>query len=346
MRVENQAAGGILDEFRLEFLDCWRRLPNRAFFFILMAAWLALFHFVGNSTMGYIRTPSLWWWMYYTYNPTTEIPGGAEDSYCELVPLIVLVLFWLKRKELLSLQLQSWWPGLVLVALGLVLHIGSYVVQQPKLSILSMLVGLYGLMGLAWGWRFLRASFFPFFLLVFCVPLGSAGQGITWPLRLLVAKIVTVIAHIGLAPGLVRQGTMLLDAQSAFQYDIAPACSGIRSIASLLALTIIYGVLYFKQTWKRLLIVAAAFPLAIIGNVARLTVTVAVAEIFGQDAGSRVETNMGFVTFGVALVCMLVLGHWLREKPPVSTAITSDGKGEPAPAPLTPLASNGKGEPA
>ena len=314
MRVENQAASGILEEFRVDFLECWRQLPNRAFFFILLVAWLALFHFLGNSTMGYIRTPSLLLWMFYTYNPTTEIPGGAEDDYCQIVPLVVLGLFWWKRKELLGLRLETWWPGLILLAFGLVLHIGSYVVQQPKLSIVAMLVGIYGLMGLAWGGRFLRASFFPFSLLIFCVPLGSAGQGVTWPLRLLVAKIVAGIAHLGLAPGLVREGTRLLDAQSAFSYDIAPACSGIRSLVSLLALTAIYGFVSFKTTWKKLLMVAAAFPLAVIGNVVRLTFTVAVAETFGQEAGSWVETKFGFVTFAVALGCVLLMGHWLRER--------------------------------
>ena len=128
------------------------------------------------------------------------------------------------------------------------------------------------------------------------------------------AKIVAGIAHLGLAPGLVRQGTMLFDAQSAFHYDIAPACSGIRSLVTLLALTTIYGFLSFKTTWKRVVMVAAAFPLAVIGNVARLTFTVGVAETFGQDAGSWVETKFGFVTFAVALGCVLLLGHWLRER--------------------------------
>jgi len=40
--------------------------PNKAFFFLLLAAWLALFHFLGNSVLGYIRTPSLLQWMYHT----------------------------------------------------------------------------------------------------------------------------------------------------------------------------------------------------------------------------------------------------------------------------------------
>ena len=55
--MEKQPTDGILEEFRLEFLDCWRRLPNKGFFFILLAAWLALFQAVGNSTLGFIHSP-------------------------------------------------------------------------------------------------------------------------------------------------------------------------------------------------------------------------------------------------------------------------------------------------
>ena len=70
-------------------------------------------------------------------------------------------------------QPLSIWPaGLWLVCLALVLHIFGYMGQQPKASVLALFIGIYGLMGLAWGPAFLKASFFPFFLFAFCVPLG------------------------------------------------------------------------------------------------------------------------------------------------------------------------------
>src|SRR5262249_6619862 len=162
-----------------------------------------------------------------------------------------------------------------------------------------LFAGIYGLMGLAWGPAWLRASFFPFFLLAFCMPLGDQAQIITTPLRLLVARLVAGIAHIGLAPDLVRQGTQLIRGAGTFNYDVAPACSGIRSLVTLLALTSVYGFVSFHALWKRLLIIASAFPLAVIGNVVRISVTVGVAEILGQDAGKWVEQKFGLVTFAV-----------------------------------------------
>ena len=82
MRVESQAVNGILEEFRLDFLDCWRRLPNRTLFFIILVAWLALFHFVGNSTMGYIRTPSLLWPPIFSLLAENAAASAASEIFC------------------------------------------------------------------------------------------------------------------------------------------------------------------------------------------------------------------------------------------------------------------------
>src|SRR2546428_6143269 len=135
--MDKQPTDGILEEFRIDFLRCWKRLPNKGFFFVLFLAWLALFHFVGNSTLGYVRTPSLWGWIYNAYNPPVELPD-IEDSYGQMVPLIVLGLFWWKREKLLALPLRTWWPALLLVALGLLIHTVGYAIQQPKVSMVGM----------------------------------------------------------------------------------------------------------------------------------------------------------------------------------------------------------------
>ena len=104
--MEKQPTDGILEEFRIR---CWDRLPNKGFFFVLLAAWLLLFHLVGNSTFGYVNTPSLLKWMYNAYNPTTEVPD-VDDQFGMVVPFVVLGLFWWKREKLVDLPVKTWWP--------------------------------------------------------------------------------------------------------------------------------------------------------------------------------------------------------------------------------------------
>jgi exosortase len=133
------------------------------------------------------------------------------------------------------------------------------------------------------------------------------------PLRLVVSRIVEMVAQLGLAPDLIREGTQLFDAQRTFGYEVAAACSGIRSLVALVALTTIYGFVNFKAPWKRAVMMLAAVPLAVLGNVVRLCLTIMVAEMFGQSAGKAVETNFGFITFAVAVGCVFLLARWLEK---------------------------------
>lgn len=301
----------------------WIQLPNKWFFIFLTVAWIALFAFLGNTPLAYFDSASLFRWMYDQYT-SPEV----DEGHGLLIPFVVLALYWWKRKELLAQPLRLWWPALGIIAFALFLHFAGFMSQQQRLSIVGFLLGLYGLTGLAWGWNWLKASFFPYFLLAFCVPVSEYSAVLTLPLRLLVSRIVEIIGHLGLAPDLLRQGTQLFDAQHTFAYEVAPACSGIHSLVALLALMTIYGFINFKERWKRLVMMVIAVPLAVLGNVVRLSFTIAVAETFGQRAGKAIETNFGFLTFGVAVGCAYFIARWLEKIGP-GAPDTHGGKNDP-----------------
>lgn len=297
-------------DFWQDTVDCWQRLPNKTFFFVLLAAWLALFQFLGNSILGYVHTPSLFSWMYDAYNS----PNPAnDDGQGNFIPFLVIALFWWKRRELLSSQMQLWWPGLLIVMVGMVIHIFAYLIQQPYASIVAMFMGIYGLMGLAWGREWLGRSFFPFFLFVFSIPLGTHSTFITFPMRLLVTRLVEIISHL-LGMNIVREGTQLIDPTGSFQYDVAPACSGIHSLVAIFLLGTVYGFFTFREAWKRLLLMALGFPFAVLGNLVRLLMVVAAAEMGGQKWGDFVHDNWLFslVPYVPAFFGLLLVGYWLE----------------------------------
>lgn len=289
----------------------WRQIPNRGFFFALATAWVVLFCFLGNTTFNYLDSPSLPAWMFLIY--TSPL---VDDGHGLLIPFVVLALFWWRRKELVAQPLGLWWPALGLIALALLLHILGFISQQQRLSVIGFLLGLYGLTGLAWGKHWLKASFFPFFLLMFCIPVAEYADPLTMPLRLMVSRIVEIIAHLGLSPDLVRDGVRLMDAQRTFAYEVAAPCSGIHSLVALFALATIYGFVVFKPMWKRVVMMLIALPLAVLGNVVRLSFTIGVAEAFGQHWGKAVETDAGYITFAVAIGCAYWVARWLEKGEP------------------------------
>jgi exosortase/archaeosortase family protein len=91
----------------------------------------------------------------------------------------------------------------------------------------------------------------------------------------------------------------------------------------VLLLTLVFGYLRFESPWRRLALVVAAIPLAVIANVVRLVTVFTVGEAWGGAAGKRIETDLGFVTFGVAFGGMLLLARFIKETPVVTSATAS-----------------------
>jgi exosortase len=295
-----------------ELLACWERLSNKFFFFGLLAIWLLLFHFLGNSILGYVHSPSIFAWLQNSYEPGGQ---ASDDAHGYLIPFVVLGLFWWKRRELLALPKQTWWPGLILLAAGAVMHLAGFVTQQPRASVLGLFTGIFGLMGLAWGRPWLQKSFFPFWLFVFCVPLSALLLPLTFPLRLMATWLTATAANL-LTIGVVRQGTMLLAPDGSFQYDVAAACSGLRSLVAIFLLAVVFGFVMFRSPGKRLFMVALALPLSVIGNFVRLMCVIIAAEMGGQSLGNFVHENEFFslVPYVPAIAGLLLAGRWLEKR--------------------------------
>lgn len=315
--MEAPAINGVLEDFRLEFLKSWHRLPNKIAFLIALAAWLALFQFRGNSTLGYVNTSSLFGYMYDAFSAGGQSLLESEEGYALLIPPVVAILFWLKRNELMALDLQSWWPGLLIFIFGIFLHLLGYSIQQPRISVIALFTGIYGLMGMTWGPGWLKASFFPFFLLGFCVPIGTLAQPITFHLRLLVSELVGFVSHYLLAIDVNVYGNVLVDPTGHYQYEVAAACSGIRSLIATLAFSVILGFVSFQKPWKRAVMIASAFPLAVLGNLLRMLTIIIAAEIGGQQWGAYVHDGgprgiFSLLPYVPAFVGLLALERYLR----------------------------------
>jgi exosortase/archaeosortase family protein len=125
------------------------------------------------------------------------------------------------------------------------------------------------------------------------------------------------------------EGTQLFNSTRSFQYEVAAACSGMRSFIAILVLAIVYGFVFFDQAWKRGVIFLSALPLAVLGNVIRLLCIVISAEIWGRSTGDYVHENAFFslIPYIPALLGVMFLGRWLGES-------TAEPPAPPQPAPI------------
>ncbi|MBX3736818.1 MAG: exosortase/archaeosortase family protein [Candidatus Didemnitutus sp.] len=281
----------------------------------------AVFHFFGNSTRGYIDTPSLFvWWGKQLADPRSEMEHGW------LIGAVSGWLLWrnLRQRSAVSDRLSAIVaPAVAALLGGFALHLLGYAMQQARLSIAGLLLFTWGVLALGGGRRWRAAAAFPLAFMLFALPLNVLDT-VGFFLRV---GVTDVSYHISRVFGceVIRNGTQLLSPDGSYSYDVAAACSGIRSLTALTALSLLLGYLSFVSWWRRALIGALALPYAFVGNVVRILAIIVAAEWKGQQAGAIVHEWFGFLVF-VIVLGLVQATVWLLERcAPERTHIPSVG---------------------
>lgn len=279
-----------------------------------------VFQFWGNAVRGYIDTSSVfWWWGWQWFNPASESQHG---------PLVLGVAVWLGWRNLTrtgskvespkSKVPEGIWLAVVAMLMGLAIHLLGYAVQQTRFSIVAVLVFGWGVMRLGGGKRWGDATLFPLGLLIFAIPMGVLDS-VGFHLRLgVIATTEMITGLVGI--DLVRNGTQLFSPDGSYQYDVAAACSGVRSLMAMLALSAIIGYLGPRSWVRRSGVFLLAFPLTFIGNVVRISAIVFAGEWFGQTAGEIVHDWAGFIVFVIVLGGVQWAANQLEESTPADSS--------------------------
>ena len=233
--------------------------------------------------------------------------SDADYSHGFLVPFLSAYLIWQRRDKLAQVvRLPSNW-GLVVVfgSLG-VLFLGSLGAELflTRISIIGTICGLIVYFS---GWRLLRALAFPLAFLLFAVPIPTLIYNeIVFPLQFIASRFATsVLEMLNLFP-IMREGNVLI--MPGMRLEVVEACSGIRSLMSLLALAAGYGYLAEKSVPVRWFLFLAMIPLAIISNGTRVMITALMTNYIGPKAAEGfMHEFSGWVIFVVATALFLAL---------------------------------------
>jgi exosortase len=236
--------------------------------------------------------------------------GPSRDPNFEhgiFVPLFALFVLWQDRKRLGAISPAPSWTGLPLVLLSLLMLVLGVLGAELFFSRVSLLILLAGLIILFQGWTFFRGVLFPWAFLILMIPIPNLIlQQVTFPLQLLASKLATDLLDLVGVPVL-RQGNVIVLAS--MPLDVAEACSGIRSLLTLVTLAIIYGYLMETRIWVRVVLALLAVPIAVAANSFRIFGTGLLVQYWDPDkAEGFFHTFSGWLIFVVALI-MLFLVH-------------------------------------
>lgn len=251
----------------------------------------------------------------------------ATWQHGALAPLIATFLVWRKRKELKDIPVTGTWVG----ALGILASLFCYWVgyrgnfyfigyASLQLMLGSVVVWLYG-------WKFFMKISFAWLIFSFAWPYLFLEDTLAFKLRVLMVNCTSwILNHIGVPTTL--DGTRLISAAvdgrklgELFDLNVDGPCSGLRSLFALMMVSTLFA--YFRQRslWRRCVLFAYSFPLAILANMFRIMILIFGTILFGQEfavgRGEEYTSNFhilaGMFVYFVALGGMLLMEKVLHK---------------------------------
>jgi exosortase len=226
-----------------------------------------------------------------------------QYSHGYLVPLFAIVLLYLRRDRCVGIApCVSFW-GFALLGLGVLVRFVSdyiYLDWLDSASILPCLAGLTLLLGgkaaLLWAWPAIA-------FLAFMIPLPFTLEiAMAHPLQHM-ATVASTYALQTLGLPALSEGNVIMINDT--RIGVVEACSGLSMLVIFFALSTAFTFVVDRPLWQKLLLVASAFPIALIANITRITVTGVMHETVGHKAADLVFHDLaGWLMMPFALVIL------------------------------------------
>ena len=283
-----------------------------------------------------------------------------DENYSHglLIPFVIGYILWQERERFSKARTDpaAWW-GAVGVAVSLLALWAGVAGAELFVQRLSLVLMIASVLIYFWGFRLLRLVAVPLSLLILSIPIPQiVFNRIAFPLQLFASRCAVSAMSFFNIPVL-RQGNIIelmpLGASEPKKLAVVEACSGIRSLMTLVTLAVIYA--YFtkpkvaqtsacdetgkSQTevcdtddklkfvghflssftfWRSLILVVAAVPIAILTNALRVSGTGVLAHYYGtRVADGFFHTFSGWVIYIAAAILLFATGWVLDRFAPV-----------------------------
>jgi len=238
---------------------------------------------------------------------------GINDNYSHgyLIPPLAAYLAWERRHVLASTPTSRAWSGLVVIAGSVCVLLVGLLGAELFLSRIAMLGALVGGILFILGWRHLKLLAFPLGVLLLMIPIPAIlFNQIVFPLQLVASQAGEMAVAAAGIPVL-REGNVIFLANTTL--EVAEACSGIRSLVSLMTLAIVFGYFTDPRPAVRIAIALSAVPVAIVANALRVAGTGIAAHYYGAAAAEGFfHSFSGWIVFIAAFAMLFGIIRALR----------------------------------
>ncbi len=254
----------------------------------------------------------------YLHAGQTLVSDWSSDpnfSHGFLIAPIAFYMAWMNRERLGRAEIRPSNWGMAVIFFGMLLHLTGHAGAEFFFMRFSIVVTLTGIVLFFWGWERLKILMVPLVYLILMIPIPAIlWNKIAFPLQLLAARLsAETIMMIGIP--VFREGNILNLANTSL--EVVDACSGLRSLTSLIALSAIFAYISPLSLIKKWILFLSAVPIAVAVNVIRLTITAAMAHwISPETAHGFLHDMSGMIIFvgALGLVYLVFLIEFEIEK--------------------------------
>ena len=246
---------------------------------------------------------------------------SEDQAHGPIILVLSLWLLWRQWPDMLARSAQAGVQGgvrgWVVLGIGLVLYVLGRSQGIAAFEIASFIMVLAAIVLIKFGTAALRMQWFPFFFMLFMIPLPGPVVGmLTMPMKMAVSYVVE---HLLYAFGLpiARTGVILQIGQ--YQLLVADACAGLQTLLTLEALGLFYlNVVRHTSVFRNVWLAIAIIPISFTANVIRVIVLTLVTYYFGDAAGQGfLHGFAGMVLFVTALMLIVAVDsglQWLHRR--------------------------------
>jgi exosortase len=251
--------------------------------------------------------------LYWRIIPPMVQQWSQDENYSHgfIVPVIAGYFFWQRWPDLKNKKVEPSNLGLVVIVWGVLQLLIAWFCTEYFTMRSSLIVLLAGMTLYLFGREVVKGMALPLGYLIFMVPIPYIIYDmVAFPLKLFVTKVSVAFLKI-MGVVVLREGNIIMFPTTTL--EVADACSGIRSLLSLLAIAVAYTFVMKTPNVRRWIIVLSAVPIAVSANALRVIVTGVLAQWWGAKAAEGFFHEFaGMVIFVLAMVMLVSFGELLR----------------------------------
>lgn len=229
--------------------------------------------------------------------------GSETYSHGYVIAPLSAWLVWRQRERLGAMQPSSSLLGLAGLAASILLWGLGEISEVNVLRYVAVVAMIPSLALLCFGWKVVRALWFPLAYLFFMIPLGEGL--VPWLMEGTADATIAALRLSGIP--VLREG--LHFSLPTGRWSVVEACSGLRYLVAAVVLSALFAHLNYRRLWKGALFVLVALVLSIVANWARAYIIVMVGHYSNMRYGVGDDHVVyGWVFFGLVMAGIFWMG--------------------------------------